>query len=862
VRRALVAAVVALALPGAAHAATPADGAKQGLQRAVAAGWLTPADAARYRGILARAVTALPKLGGTRHANLQAVLGDVAARSSQYTAPRALTLFGMLDENVRYFGAQGPPAPQADVVGAGKLVYRYFPGHGLQFHPLANFAALNSHLASSRLDSARELAESLRARAVPSAGALTWEYEFAFGGGRPPWTSGMAQAVAAQALARAGQRLDDPTLGELARGAWAAIPGRLVQQLPVGPWVKLYSFSRLAVFNAQLQTTVSLRDYADLSGDTAAGALSASLLAAVQKALPQVDTGYWTRYTLNGAEESRGYHDFVVTILGRLRTQTKDAFWSDLAAKFRAYTTQPPAFQLGPPPTPVGGAGSGKASFQVSFWLSKQSYVSVSAGGAQRRLTMSYGWHRLTWSLPRAKAGLFPVGVQASPIAGPRAALSLPPLVVLARAPASLGELALAAGRGASSGAGLVVGSVVTDPANELGLAASVGFRAIRLALAWSPGQATIDPAFATAAQQAAAAGIRVYAEVYPASPAVVPADDAHRAEFAGYLRLLATSLPQVRDFVVGSQVNDPSFWPASVPYLPLLAASYDALKAVDPTTRVIAGALDAQLAPGTWVLALGQAYRRSGRTVPVMDALALQPSAASAKESPATVHPSGPTTIADYPRLVANLKRAFDTTAQPGAMLPVVYDGYGVQTAPPPEKAALYGGTETDATSEATQGTYYAQALQLAACQPTVSAFLLAQVVDSRDLAGGQAGLYYPDLAPKSDFSAVRAAIAAAQSGSLPACPGVQPKPSPPVVHPAADGRSAQITCARDCVYVVVLERGGVPVRAQSGAATGGATVTATAPPGAASGDRLVVHVASKLDPRDEVVADGDPIP
>jgi hypothetical protein len=341
-----------------------------------------------------------------------------------------------------------------------------------------------------------------------------------------------------------------------------------------------------------------------------------------------------------------------------------------------------------------------------------------------------------------------------------------------------------------------------------------------------------------------------------------VPADDARRAEFAGYLRLLASSLPQVRDFVVGSQVNDPSFWPPSVAYLPLLAASYDALKSADPTTRVIAGALDAQLAPGTWVLSLGQAYRRSGRTTPVMDALALQPSPATAAEPPATVHPTGPTTIGDYARLVANLKRAFDTTAQPGAKLPVVYDGYGVQAAPPPEKAPLYTGAETDAVPEATQGTAYAQALALAACQPTVSAFLFAQVVDSRDLGGSQAGLYYPDLTPKSDFSAVRAAIAATQSGSLPACPGVQPKPAPPTVQPAAGGRSVQIACARDCVYVAVLERNGVPVRAQSGAATGGATVTVGAPASAGSGDRLVVHVASKLDPKDELVAEAEPIP
>jgi hypothetical protein len=880
VRRLLLAlCALALVLPGAAYAAKPpaqVDRAKAGIAKALAAGWLQPADASRYRGILARTAGALPRLGGSRHANLQAVLDDVARQAGSYTGPRALTLFEMLDENVRFFGAQGPPAPQADTPGPDQVVYRYFPGHGLQFHPLANFAALNSHLAAGRVDQARTLAEALRARGIPRGAGVVWEYEFAFGGGRPPWTSGMAQAVAAQALARAGQRLEDASLDDLARKAYLAIPGKLDMTVSAGRWVRLYSFSSMAVFNAQLQTTVSLRDYADLSGDTAAGALADTLRAAVTKALPRVDTGYWTRYAIGGAEESRGYHDFVVTILGRLRTQTKDPFWSDLAARFNAYTTQPPLFQLGPPAAPAAASAKGMASLKFSFWLSKQSSVTLAAGGQTRRLSMTNGWHHLTWTLPRAKPGLFPVSIQAWPIAGPRATLSLPPLVVLGRAPAALGQLGLAAGKsGQAAASGLVIGAtenavLSADPAAtaaQLARATAVGLRAVRVALPWTPGQAVDPTQLAMLGQQAAVAGVRVYLEVYPAAPDVVPADDARRAEFASFVRSLAVAVPQVRDFVIGSQVNDPAFWPQSgstaTSYLTLLAASYDALKSVDPGLQVIGGALDSQLAPGTFVLSLGQAYRRSGRTTPVMDALAVQPSPASAAEPPDTVHPSGPTTIGDYPRLVANLKRAFDKTAQPGATLPIVYDGYGVQSAVPAAKAALYSGAETDAVPEATQGAFYAQALQLASCQPNVTALLFEHVVDESDLGGRQTGLYYVDGTPKSDFSAVRTAIAAAQSGGLPACPGAAPRTAErPTVAPAADGRSAEIRCSGDCSYVVALERDGVPVRARSGSATAGTTVTASLPPtGLAAGDRLVVHVASRLDPGDEVVAEGEPV-
>ena len=43
--------------------------------------------------------------------------------------------------------------------------------------------------------------------AAERAGGLAWEYYFSFGGGRPPWVSGLAQGTAVQALARAAARL-------------------------------------------------------------------------------------------------------------------------------------------------------------------------------------------------------------------------------------------------------------------------------------------------------------------------------------------------------------------------------------------------------------------------------------------------------------------------------------------------------------------------------------------------------------------------------------------------------------------------------------------------------------------------------
>ena len=417
------------------------DNAKRGLTAAVKGGRITPADAARYRGFLARTAFALPRLDGARNANLRAVLNDVANGADRYTTPRALTLFSMLDVNTRYFGTSAPPRTKTDVRGPDMVLYRYFPGHGLQFHPLGNFGALNAHLAAGQLDEARQLADALTARAVDRGnGSTVWEYEFRFSGGKPPWTSGMAQAVGAQSLARASQKLADPSLLELARRAHAAIPGKLIRQLSAGPWVKLYSFSTMAVLNAQLQAAVAIRDYAEIAADTNAGSLADSMTKAARAMLPRLDTGYWTLYSIGGAEENLGYHDYVIFLLGRLKTQTKDTFWSDASTRFKQYVTQPPLFRTGPPAKIAMPVMKPKPRARVpltfSFWLSKSSSLVVRVGSMQRNMTLGHGWHTLTWSLPRSRPGVFPVAVQARPVAGPSATTTLLPLVVLGKAQA------------------------------------------------------------------------------------------------------------------------------------------------------------------------------------------------------------------------------------------------------------------------------------------------------------------------------------------------------------------------------------------------------------------------------------------
>ena len=302
--------------------------ALRGLDRALAAGRLSPLDAHEHRQRVRLAQRVLRRLPAERRHSLAVVLAEVADQASTYDDPRALTLFTTLELNAKHLVHDRLPAPGHDVADGLGVVYRSVPGRGLRFHPLGSFGQLNKYVSAGQRRRATSLAYALLARAHAGRRELTWEYDFRAAGGDPPWTSGMAQAVAAQALARAG-------LVPEARLAFAAIPKRLVNERETGAWIRLYGFSDIAVLNAQLQAALSLADYARLARDERAALLATRLRRAALRALPAFDTGHWSRYALGGSEAPLGYHQYVTSLLWKLAQTTGNERWATQAAEFR-----------------------------------------------------------------------------------------------------------------------------------------------------------------------------------------------------------------------------------------------------------------------------------------------------------------------------------------------------------------------------------------------------------------------------------------------------------------------------------------------------------------------------------------------
>ena len=365
------------------------------------------------------------------------------------------------------------------------------------------------------------------------------------------------------------------------------------------------------------------------------------------------------------------------------------------------------------------------------------------------------------------------------------------------------------------------------------------GFTAVRVTTNWEPGltSPTADELRELRNVETAADlnGVEVYVSVYNVGQRTTPLDATAQAQFAQYAASVARLLPSFDQVIVGNEPNLNRFWlpqfapdgsNASAPaYLSLLAQTYDALKAVDPTITVWGGALAPRgsdrpdgirptSSPTAFIQAMGTAYRASGRTRPVMDGLAFHPYPDNSSQSPDFPHPRSTSIgLADYGKLVALLGQAFDGTAQPGSSLPILYDEFGIESAVPQGKRSLYTGTEpatTKPVDERQQAASYDLGLRLAFCQPTVEGILLFHSHDETAFASWQSGVYYADGTPKSSFWAVRDSLARARGGSIARCDGMALEVSPLGVRfpaPRAFQRGAhsvRFRCSLDCAWTL----------------------------------------------------------
>jgi hypothetical protein len=282
----------------------------------------------------------------------------------------------------------------------------------------------------------------------------------------------------------------------------------------------------------------------------------------------------------------------------------------------------------------------------------------------------------------------------------------------------------------------------------------------------------------------ASQSGIRLVFAVYFSRPTAVSASANGAADFAHFLRTLARTYPQVKDFVVGNEPNYGVFWQpqfgsdgtpaAGAAYEDVLARSYDALKSVDPRINVIGfglaargnddpGASSPSTSPVLFLRDVGDAYRRSGRTRPLMDSFAYHPYPASSLSSPATKQSWPSAGVADLSRVKQAVWDAFHDTPQAtferGLALKITEIGWQAEI--PAGVGSYHGAENVRTTDEATQAQIYARLIRELACDPSVADVLFFHLVDEPDLRGFQSGLIRADGSLRPAYTAVQQAIA-----------------------------------------------------------------------------------------------------
>lgn len=327
--------------------------------------------------------------------------------------------------------------------------------------------------------------------------------------------------------------------------------------------------------------------------------------------------------------------------------------------------------------------------------------------------------------------------------------------------------------------------------ASLFGVMRDLGLAENRIVVYWNPAQpgtiqekTLLDRALPTAA----AAGIRVTFAVYPRDPLVFAADTEGRvALFAAYVKLLALTYPQVKTFVLLNEPNEaffqaPQHGPggeivsADVAFR-AVAGAYDALKALDPGITVVGLGLSPEgndttsTSPVRFLQALGDAYRRSGRTAPIMDELGYHLYPRDASRQDQGFRFDWPNAGAgDLDRIKQAVWDAFAGTAQPVfpeagdfGGLRLRLDEIGWQAAVPPSSAGAYRGVENvPVTDERRQAQIYAALVRTLGCDPAVSALMFFHLLDDGDLRGFQSGLLRADGSPRPAAEAVHAAVAA----------------------------------------------------------------------------------------------------
>src|SRR3954447_16885641 len=254
-----------------------------------------------------------------------------------------------------------------------------------------------------------------------------------------------------------------------------------------------------------------------------------------------------------------------------------------------------------------------------------------------------------------------------------------------------------------------------------------LGMTENRMAVFWDPTQPNtiVDQAFFDRSlPQAMRRGIEVIFAIYPQKARFLVDTPNGVQLFAQYAARVVQRYPYVRKVICLNEGNQPRFHQpqfddagkgiSGVVQEQAMAACYDAVKAVDPGVTVIAFGLsprgnddfdapsNVSHSPIRFLEEVGEAYRQSGRTRPIADALSVHCYPNLNTDAPSVGYLWPKVGCVNFDRLKQAWWDAFHDTGQPvfgeagnSRSMKIYVDEVGYQTRVPADKSSLYTGVE-----------------------------------------------------------------------------------------------------------------------------------------------------------------------
>jgi hypothetical protein len=396
---------------------------------------ISPETHARLSREYADARRAAARLTGARSSELWSVIGtvDALAASHLLDAGRLRPVFLVLQRNTAFWTHNAfPAASQRITFGRDPAVFQYYPGRGMQLQPLASWGKANwlageclRARAKARRRGAcpvaqlRRTVDRLLELGAPRGDFLAWEHYFSWGGGTPPWISGMTQATAISTLARASRALDEPRWRRAAHRALGAYTTPPPVGVDGGDHFLMYSFSpTLRVFNGELQAVNGIGELAAAyPSDRLARRLFHRGERTARGMIAAADTGAWSLYSLAGREATLGYHQLIEGFFADMCSRTTRRIYCAARDRFARYEREPTRIAIAPL-----RKLRARHLATVRFSISKVSSVSLRVWSKKRLtftrdLELAHGSHSVLWAPPRR--GRYRIRITAQGPSGP-----------------------------------------------------------------------------------------------------------------------------------------------------------------------------------------------------------------------------------------------------------------------------------------------------------------------------------------------------------------------------------------------------------------------------------------------------------